>query len=284
MELVQRVRRAGISVTLYAMIGFPGETREEARLTLDTILANREHIQEVSVRVFYLDETSEIFKRREEFGIVEVHADPDADLQVYYDFTPSEGMTRREARSAYLEFTRELRSHFPVFQNTNMLYHELKGHYFLYLCRHETWEALRDNVLERDASRTQLAGGKPRAHEGLMARELAFDRARIDERLSSIDSHTLRPRYQSDLIDDEDRARFDRELEPEQRGESVLVYDPRSGDVRSLSPAAELLLRRCDGSRQVEQVIEIVPATVRDDARRCVDELTGLGLVEEVTT
>ena len=72
-ELVRRVRKSGISVTLYVMIGFPTETRDEARETLQTILANRDAIQEVSVRVFYLDESSEIFKRREEFDIVEIY-------------------------------------------------------------------------------------------------------------------------------------------------------------------------------------------------------------------
>ena len=55
-----------------------------------------------------------------------------------------------EAREAYLEFTQALRSHFPVFQNTNMLYHELKGHYFLYLSKHGDWDTLRDQVLERE--------------------------------------------------------------------------------------------------------------------------------------
>ena len=64
---MRRVRRSGISVTLYVMVGFPTETRAEARATLDTILANREDIQEVSVRVFYLDARSEVFKRASEF-------------------------------------------------------------------------------------------------------------------------------------------------------------------------------------------------------------------------
>src|SRR6185436_17513217 len=36
LELIRRTHEAGISVTLYAMIGFPTETREEARATLET--------------------------------------------------------------------------------------------------------------------------------------------------------------------------------------------------------------------------------------------------------
>jgi radical SAM superfamily enzyme YgiQ (UPF0313 family) len=283
LELVRRARRAGLSVTLYVMVGFPTETREEAMATLRTILANKDDIQEVSVRVFYLDETSEIFRRRAEFDIVEVFPDPEADLQVYYDFRTGSGMGRREAREVYLEFTRALRSHFPVFQNTNMLYHELKGHYFLYLCRHGSWERLRGEVLER----TNAAGAaavRPRRRRRLAQRELAFDRAEIDARLAGIDSHTLRPRYQSDLVEDEDRARLDRELPRQPRGAATLVYDPDTAEIRCISPAAAALLARCDGTRSVEEVIEIIPAPHKADAERCLVEMAGAGLLEHEPT
>ncbi len=281
MELVRRVRRAGISVTLYVMVGFPTETREEARATLDTILANQDAIQEVSVRVFYLDERSEVFKRAKEFEIVEVFPDPEADLQVYYDFRTGEGMSRREAREAYLEFTRELRSHFPVFQNTNMLYHELKSHYFLYLARHGTWERLCEQVLERVGTPREGQGdGRPRLRGELRTLALSFDRGEIDRRLSAIDSHALRPRYQSDILDEADRARLDLELERQPRGESVLVHDSASGEIHSLSPAAAELLARCDGTRTLEAVVELIPHPHREAAALCVRELASAGLIE----
>src|SRR5262249_103517 len=178
LELIKNTHEAGISVTLYAMVGFPTETREEARATLRTILEHQRWIQEVSVRVFYLDETLEIFRRRSEFDIVEIYPDPEADLQVYYDFKTGSGMSRGEARQTYLEFTRALRSHFPVFQNTNMLYHELKSHYFLYLVKHGSWDALREKVLEPSVAERPLA--QPRRKSALVERELAFDRSEID--------------------------------------------------------------------------------------------------------
>lgn len=287
-ELVRRVRKSGISVTLYVMVGFPTETRDEARETLQTILANRDAIQEVSVRVFYLDESSEIFKRRQEFDIAEIYPDPTADLQVYYDFKCTSGMSRREARDTYLEFTRALRSHFPVFQNTNMLYHELKSHYFLYLARAGTWEKLLADVLERPRNASSAAE-RPRRRRDLVRLELGFDRAGIDQRLAAIDSATLRPRYQSDLVEDSDRVRFDKELEREPRSDSALVYDPATGEVQCFSAAAALLLERCDGTRTVEQVIEIIPHDVRGEALRCVEEmrrqrLFETGILETETT
>jgi hypothetical protein len=277
LELIQRVRNAGISVTLYVLVGFPTETRAEARTTLDTLVAHRDLIQEVSVRVFYLDPVSEVFKRHKEFDIVEIFPDPEADLQVYYDFRTGSGMSRREARDVYLEFTSALRSHFPVFQSTNMLYHELKGHYFLYLARHGSWERLCAEVLERP--RADAPAAAPRERPGLRRLPLAFDRASIDQRLASIDSFTLRPRYQSDLIEDEDRARFDAELPPEPREAAVLVYDPATAEVHCVSPAADLLLARCDGTRSIDEVLSVVPARARQDARRCLTELHEQGML-----
>jgi anaerobic magnesium-protoporphyrin IX monomethyl ester cyclase len=281
MDLVRRVRKAGISVTLYVMVGFPTETREEADATLAAILEHQDQIQEVSVRVFYLDESSEIFKRREEFDIVAVHADPEADLQVYYDFTTGSGMSRKEAREAYLAFTSALRTHFPVFENTNMLYHELKSHYFLFLCRHGSWEALEEQVLSRPrAPASGLRDAPPRARAALRYRALAFDRASIDERIASIDSFMLRPRYQADLVEDDDRAHLDATLPPEAPDATVLVYDPATAEVRCLSPGAADLLRRCDGSRPAAEVVSGVPEEARAEALACLQDLLASGLIQ----
>ncbi|HEX6883729.1 MAG TPA: radical SAM protein [Planctomycetota bacterium] len=281
LELIKNTHEAGISVTLYAMVGFPTETREEARATLRTILENQRYIQEVSVRVFYLDESSEIFRRRSEFDIVEIYPDPEADLQVYYDFKTGSGMSRPEARQTYLEFTAALRSHFPVFQNTNMLYHELKSHYFLYLVKHGSWAALEREVLEKSASSSTAAGPRPqpRRKQRLLERELVYDRGEIDRVVASIDSATVRPRYQSDLFEPEDLARFDRELAPLAPSPSRLVYDPETGEVQCLSPAAAEVLARCDGSRTLAQVVEVFPEPVRREAERCVHDIARAGLL-----
>jgi hypothetical protein len=163
-----------------------------------------------------------------------------------------------------------------------MLYHELKGHYFLYLSRHGTWERLCEQVLERPAAEEAEADA-PLRRPHLLRRELAFDRADIDARLANIDSHALRPRYQSDLVDDDVRERLDRELEPEPRAPSTLLYDPRTGELQCLSPAAALLLERCDGARSLDQILEPIPPEARDDAERCVRELAALGLLERPT-
>ena len=101
----------------------------------------------------------------------------------------------------------------------------------------------------------------------------------IDAKRASIDSHTLRPRYQSDLVEDADRARFDRELAPEAKSESVLVYAVDAGEVHALSPAAAELLARCDGRRGLDEVLAPIPAPHRAAARQCLTELAAAGLI-----
>ena len=52
-----------------------------------------------------------------------------------------------------------------------------------------------------------------------------------------------------------------------------------SGEVQCLSPAAAEVLERCDGSRTVQEVVEIFPEPVRADAERCVREIARAGLL-----
>jgi hypothetical protein len=41
-----------------------------------------------------------------------------------------------------------------------------------------------------------------------------------------------------------------------------------------------MLLERCDGTRTLEQVVEIIPAPHRPDAARCVEDMATAGLFE----
>ncbi len=59
------------------------------------------------------------------------------------------------------------------------------------------------------------------------------------------------------------------------------MYDPATGEVQCFSAAAALLLERCDGTRTVEQVIEIVPHEVRSEAMRCVEDMQKARLFEQ---
>jgi len=109
--------------------------------------------------------------------------------------------------------------------------------------------------------------------------ELAFDRAAVDHTVNSIDSATIRPRYQSDLFEPDDLAALDAKVDPLEASPSVLVYDPRTADVQCLSPAAHALLERCDGTRSPDEVVADVPPEHRTAARGFLRELARSGLL-----
>jgi hypothetical protein len=98
-----------------------------------------------------------------------------------------------------------------------------------------------------------------------------------------VDSHRLRPRYQSDLLDEADRARLDAEFPCAVPGASVLLHDPARGEVHALSPAADALLQRCDGRRTVDEVLAELPAEAHDDASACLAQLAAAGLLTGFT-
>jgi radical SAM superfamily enzyme YgiQ (UPF0313 family) len=264
MDVIRRVHDAGISVTLYVMVGFPTETAEEAQQTRETLLANRDVFEEASARVFYLDEKSEIFKRREEFAIDQVFPDEGADLQVYYDFTTSEGMTRSEARRTYLELVRVLRSHLPVFQERNLLYHELKSHYFLYLVRAGGVKPLLEGPFAAQAAERRRPVERPRMAPGLRFLATSFDRGEVDAAIERAHDGLCLPRYQFDLITGGVAEQLDARVPRLGRAEAYAVLDPRTGDISSLSPDGVALIGACDGKRSLANLLSEHPADQRE--------------------
>ena len=109
--------------------------------------------------------------------------------------------------------------------------------------------------------------------------ELHFDRSKIDERLATQFSSALRPRYQSDLLDQEDRVRLDREMTPTRPSPCTLVYDSSSAQVHCLPPKATQLLDRCDGTESLEEIIESFTGDDRLDAEQFLGELQRTGII-----
>jgi hypothetical protein len=137
LEVARNCDRAGISVTFYAMVGFPTETREEARATAQFLIDNSDVVREVSLQTFHIDEVARTYHHPEEFGIT-ILDDPSADLQLYHDYVTDVGMTQAEAAEVFAETMAGLREHFPLFGGENMLFFMQKSHYFLHLARGTT--------------------------------------------------------------------------------------------------------------------------------------------------
>ena len=105
-RVIRAAHEAGISVTLYTMVGLPTETREEADATRAFIVRNAPWIGEISLQVFNLDMVSPMYREPRRFGIARVLDDPRdgavrEDLARYLEHESVSGMTRAEVREDF---------------------------------------------------------------------------------------------------------------------------------------------------------------------------------------
>ena len=239
---------AGISVTFYAMVGFPTETREEARATLDFLVEHSDIVREVSLQTFHIDEVALTYREPDRFGI-RILDGPGADLQLYHDYEASQGMTQTEAAEMFDELMTGLRRALPIFAGDNIFYFMQKSHYFLHLARDITPAQFVADAAEREA-RKELGSVDDdlTAPETLELLELRFPYAQVVERLAHPLARAIRPdfttgRYVEGAVEAAARA-----LSPVDATPSILAYSGQgSSEFVGLTP---------DGARILEALRE----------------------------
>jgi len=148
LQEAQRVLRdaheAGISATLYTMVGLPTETRDEADASRAFIVRNADWISEISLQIFNLDMVSPMYRDPERYGISHIIDDPRDlapgqrlvnDLARYLEHESASGMTRDEVKQAFNSVLGAASEALPALRGDNFLYYRYKSHIFLYLCR-----------------------------------------------------------------------------------------------------------------------------------------------------
>lgn len=143
-RVIRHTHEAGISATLYTMVGLPTETREEADATRAFIVRNADWIGEISLQIFNLDMVSPMYRDPAKFGIARVLDDPRElapgerprdDLARYLAHESVSGMTPAEVRDAFNSVLGAATDALPALRGDNFLYYRYKSHIFLYLCR-----------------------------------------------------------------------------------------------------------------------------------------------------
>ncbi len=144
-RVIRATHAAGISATLYTMVGLPTETREEAEATRAFIARNADVIGEISLQIFNLDMVSPMYREPGRFGIARVLDDPrdlppgeapDADLARYLEHESVSGMSKEEVREAFNDVLGAATIALAALRGDNFLYYRYKSHIFLYLCRY----------------------------------------------------------------------------------------------------------------------------------------------------
>lgn len=279
--IVKNISEAGIAVVLYTMIGFPTETEEEARATLAWVREHQRHVQEVSLRIFYIDLLSTVYHAPEQFKITRLLEDPTKDYQVYFDHECSEGIDRVKAREIFFEFMEFVRNELPLFQGDNLWLFELKSHHFLYLCHEGALDVFHGRTRAESGNDVpdDLHGARPRLADGVTVRTVPYDLTEMSKALLDAEDRTLRPRYQSGSFKTEMIAQLEADVPAVPPRETAFAWRAATSDSLRLGRDAARILRGFDGVRTVDQLLEEFPSEQRPKLLSFVRSLFGKGLL-----
>lgn len=268
-EVASNCADAGISVTFYAMVGFPSETRAEAQATLAFLQEHSDVVREVSLQTFHIDEVAQTYREPEKFGI-RVLDDPAADLQLYHDYESEVGMTSEEAAEMFEEMMAGLRASLPLFSGDNIFYFMQKSHYFLHLAKgtlpDDFVAACRERASAREArvARPDLAPSP-----GLTSIGIAYPYGKVVETLGHPLARAARPDFLTGRFVADAEGLAERRLEPVAAGERVLCYDAIACDFVELAPDG---LRALDALRQAG-TLGVLTGSLGPDASAARDNL-----------
>ena len=112
-EILRDCRAQDIKASTMLIVGFPGETEEEARATFAFVHSRSEMIRFFALSVYTVSRGSIIAERPAEFGVA-LTPRPDRLVQPSWDFTVERGLTTHAARTLAGEFQRRLKSAYPL--------------------------------------------------------------------------------------------------------------------------------------------------------------------------
>jgi anaerobic magnesium-protoporphyrin IX monomethyl ester cyclase len=168
-EVLEGCRAAGINARGFIIAGFPTESPEEARQTLDFVLENKHLLNSVRAMRFVLERQSIIASNPAAFGISRLAMGPGRPLamNMYYEVAHGAGM--QEAVAIWAQAHQELDEAY----RGNVAFHIFRTHSFLQTERHGS------RFLDREV--VQPVRSSPSAAELLQSRlEAGVDLAEAD--------------------------------------------------------------------------------------------------------
>ena len=97
-NVLQNSKEVGISNVLYIMFGFPKETEEEFKETIEFLKINNSNIDLISTAVFGLQKESYIFSHPKEFQIKEIFEEERTILEPKITYSVKKGISQEEAK------------------------------------------------------------------------------------------------------------------------------------------------------------------------------------------
>ncbi len=102
-RILKEGAQAGIWNHLFYFFGFPTETMEEARDTIDFIRAHQDSIHSASPGEFVLERYSPVYCDPRRFGVAHIIQNPDLDLAVYFKYELESGIDAAKAHTLVMQ-------------------------------------------------------------------------------------------------------------------------------------------------------------------------------------
>lgn len=96
---------AGVWNHVMGFFGFPGETYEDAKFSIQFLEDNKEHVHSIGFGTFDLSKHTPVAKNHEKFGVT-YYKNPEWDFALDYYYTVREGLSIEDAERVFEEFER----------------------------------------------------------------------------------------------------------------------------------------------------------------------------------
>ncbi|MCZ7355972.1 MAG: PqqD family peptide modification chaperone [Candidatus Methanoperedens sp.] len=237
---------AGIWTHLFLIFGFPTETRDEAKETMDFILENNEVIRSMSFGSFQLTRHSKVYENPTAFEVTKVVQDDSIDLSLWFDYEIKSGLSKKETDEIIKEFYSKLSMRygdFPIWSNLD------REHLFLYISHYKKSRDKAPDLsfLIEKAHKKQLKNKPtyidpanneyyPFLGEGVFAGRFNFNLAQLIHAMMS--GNGLKNKMQ--------------------RERTNVLFDTDNNRIFTVTDFARDVLDRCDGEHKLSEIIGFI--------------------------
>lgn len=133
-EVIHHCAQAGIGINLQTIMGFPTETKEEAKETVDFMIAHEEDIDTICISPFTLQPGSLVDRNPSKYGITHIHreAQAESDIVLGYNYQVGSGVKQGDILAEVEFHSARLKKYYRnpsalISITTNFLYFEHYG-------------------------------------------------------------------------------------------------------------------------------------------------------------
>lgn len=253
---------SGIWAHLFLIFGFPTETHEEARETMEFILQNNDIIRSMSFGSFQLTKHSKVYENPSMFNVSKIYKDEEIDFSLWYDCDVTEGLSKKDADGVIQEFYNKLSKRYldlPIWSNLD------REHLFLYIAHYkksikevaDLSELIRAIKKKSGNKSMKKSNFKPVLNDGIFIGTFNFNLARI---IHSGLTGNIPGNIQKEKVN--------------------VLFDIDNNRIFTISNLAKDILERSNGESNISDIIKIIKEKYKlshiESDSKCKSFLNGL--------